>query len=566
MNSRQVRLSKGQLVVCAILGVSFGLGRNYLATSTRAFNLTVVGCSVVAFLYFSLLFVVFDALGESHRDFRLGPFSAVLSDAASPIRMALRVAGLLLACWLPYLLLMYPGNLSNDTTGQLTMFYTLMGHGERWITAQHPVFDTLVFGAITYPFYAAGHFRLGVFVCIFLQELLTAASFGVAFVWIKRRLNVSSGLVALVLGFMALCPIVPIMVCSLSKDTFFSWVYLVWLVFFSDCVVTGHVDKRHFVVLAVSGALMVLTKKYGFFVAVLSLIVLAITFALKKGRRSAPASLLLVAVVGFAYGVCLPLLSAVTDASPAYRADTLIVPVQQVAMAYSRYPEDFSSEDLETVSQFVGIATIDSGNWYQTNSDTIKIIGDLSIPGGFTDEQVARFLDVWVRMGLKHPGAYVDGWLTLESPLFTFETFLPMFDSEWHTWADPNVIPDVCFDKAEPFAQLSVQINDWYSWLVAVPVLKLFLAPSLYALIIPAYFLAGVLRRKKALLPVLAPVIVTFLGLLISPMVQPNPETMRYLMPFVYATPVLLCMVWSRAEAPRGERCPGLDGADTQVA
>ncbi len=65
------------------------------------------------------------------------------------------------------------------------------------------------------------------------------------------------------LGFMALCPIVPIMVCSLSKDTFFSWVYLIWLVFFSDCVVCGHVDKRHFVALAVSGALMVLTRAAG---------------------------------------------------------------------------------------------------------------------------------------------------------------------------------------------------------------------------------------------------------------------------------------------------------------
>lgn len=502
----------------------------------------MVGCSVIAFLYFSLLFVVFDALGESRRNLRLGPFSAVLLGFASPIRMALQVAGLLLACWLPYLLLMYPGNLSNDTTGQLTMFYTLMGHGERWITAQHPVFDTLVFGAITYPFYAAGHFRLGVF-CLHLPA--GAAHRG--FVWGRLRVDQEAPECPrqpgrLGLGFMALCPIVPIMVCSLSKDTFFSWVYLIWLVFFSDCVVCGHVDKRHFVVLAVSGALMVLTKKYGFFVAVLSLIVLAISFALKRGRRSALASLLLVAVVGFTYGVCLPVLSTVTDASPADRADTLIVPVQQVAMAYSRYPENFSSEDLETVSQFVGIATIDSGNWYQTNSDTIKIIGDLSIPGGFTDEQVARFLEVWVRMGLKHPGAYVDGWLTLESPLFTFEAFLPMFDSEWHTWADPNVIPDACFDKAEPFAQLSVQISDWYSWLVAVPVLKLFLAPSLYALIIPAYFLVSVLRRKKALLPVLAPVIVTFLGLLISPMVQPNPETMRYLMPFVYTTPVLLCI------------------------
>jgi uncharacterized membrane protein len=111
---------------------------------------------------------------------------------------------------------------------------------------------------------------------------MTAASFGVAFAWMRKRLSISDGIFAIVLGFMALCPVVPLMVCSLSKDTFFSWIYLLWLVFFVDCVIVGRVDRRHFLALAVTGALMVLTKKYGFFVASISLAVLAISFLRKR--------------------------------------------------------------------------------------------------------------------------------------------------------------------------------------------------------------------------------------------------------------------------------------------
>lgn len=559
MGLRLVRASKGQAIACVALGVVFGIAQSYAANSRFLINLTFLGCSFVAFLFLLMLFMLLNTIGE-RRELHNRLLSWAFEKTASLKQMTARVAIILLVCWLPYLLLMYPGNLSNDTTGQLTMFYTLMGHGERWITAHHPVFDTLVFGAITYPFYAMGHFRLGVFLCIFLQELLTAASFGVAFVWAKKRLSVSNGSIAIVLGFAALCPIVPLMVCSLSKDTFFSWVYLIWLVFFLDCIICREVGRRRFVVLAISGALMVLTKKYGFFVAALSLIVLAVTFLVNKRRRTALVSFALVLVVGITYEVCVPLLDKATGATPAYKSDTLIVPLQQVAMAYSRYSDDFSSDELEVVSKFIDTNVIDSGNWDNTNTGTIKKMGDSSIPGGFTNNQIASFLSAWGHIGLRHPDAYVDGWLALEAPLFSFGKIVPLFDSLWHTWANASVIPDQYFDKSSPFAELSIQIEGWYYWLTTVPGVDLFLTQALYAVLVPTYFISSALKREKPLgVSSLTPVIVSFLGLMISPLVSPNFETMRYLVPFVYMSPTLLCVAWSQQNAPKQE---GLAEAD----
>lgn len=549
MTLRDVWRSKAQLVMCVILGVAFGIGQSYLSCSTLLINFTLIACSVVAFLFLSFLFALLNMVGRTQRKPRNRLLSWILVESASSRQLVLRVTTVLLAAWLPYLILMYPGNLSNDTTGQLTMFYTLMGHGVRWITAHHPVFDTLVFGAITYPFYAIGHFRIGVFVCIAIQELMTAVSFGVAFAWVRDRLSISDGIFAIVLGFMALCPVVPLMVCSLSKDTFFSWIYLLWLVFFVDCVIVGRVDRRHFLVLVTTGALMVLTKKYGFFVASISLAVLAISFLAKKELRTALISFALVLVVGIAYGLVVPLLNAVTHADPAYKSDTLIVPLQQVAMAYSRHPDDFSNEDLEAVSKFINTDVINSGQWNKTNTDSIKSYGDPSTPGGYTNNQITRFLSVWWKIGLMHPDDYIDGWLTLEAPLFSFGKIVPLFNSLWHTAAWPSVIPDQYFDKAMLFSQFSVQMQTWYSWLTSVPGIDLLLTQTLYAVLVPAYFAVTVPRRNKSLLPVIAPVAVSFLGLLVSPMVQPHFETMRYLIPFVYSIPVLLCLAWSQNSA-----------------
>jgi hypothetical protein len=149
---RDVWRSKAQLVMCVILGVAFGIGQSYLSSSTLLINFTLIACSVVAFLFFSFLFALLNMVGHTQWKPRNRLLSWILVESASSRQLVLRVATVLLIAWLPYLVLMYPGNLSNDTTGQLTMFYTLMGYGERWITAHHPVFDTRGWYRFSVPF------------------------------------------------------------------------------------------------------------------------------------------------------------------------------------------------------------------------------------------------------------------------------------------------------------------------------------------------------------------------------------------------------------------------------
>jgi hypothetical protein len=443
---------------------------------------------------------------------------------------------------------MYPGNLSNDTTGQLTMFYTLMGHGERWITAQHPLFDTLIFGAITYPFYIRKHFRIGVFVCILLQEVLTAASVGVVFSSCHRRWGVRASLCFVLLGFVAFCPVFPLVVASLSKDTFFSWVYLVWLTLVFDVVLRNAVSVKDGLLIGVPSVLMCVTKKFGFYVVFLTLIAMLVHFATHRksigGRSSLAVTVGLTLLVSLTNWVGLPALEASLAASPAYKTDTLIVPIQQVAAVYDHYPDEFSNEEMDTLRRFIDTKRIDDGSWDRENTDTVKLYGDSNVPGGYTDAQVRDFIHLWLRAVARHPGTCFDGWAALEAPLFSFGKIVPLFDNHWHTWARASVIPDHSFEKAYPFDTLSASVQRWYTWLATVPGIDALLTQTLYAVLIPAYFLGtgGLRLRQRGWIAVI-PVIVSFLGLLISPMVMPHFETMRYLVPFLYTAPLLLMYV-----------------------
>ena len=99
MNCRHGLLPKGQLIISAVLGVAFGVARSYLASSYLHIDLTLVGCSAIAFLFFALLFLLFSLIGNTSWEPHGRPLLWVLANSASSNQMAVRVAVALLA-WL----------------------------------------------------------------------------------------------------------------------------------------------------------------------------------------------------------------------------------------------------------------------------------------------------------------------------------------------------------------------------------------------------------------------------------------------------------------------------------
>lgn len=439
---------------------------------------------------------------------------------------------------------MWPGNLSNDTTGQLCMFYSAMGNGSYAMSAQHPVFDTLVFGAITYPFYALGHYKVGVSVCIALQAVATALSFGSVLTWMRRRWYVSLRPLMMGMWFLALCPVVPLMVLSLSKDTFFSWVYVVWLILFlSSLREERPAGSRRTIALVVLGILMCLTKKYGVFVVAGSYacMLLKWVFALRGGSRRRCWATGLILMLTLALGVGgNSALDALTHATPDMQQDKLLVPIQQTAMCYSRHPEDYTEEDCAALSGLMNLQAIDEGSWDPQSTDTVKVwtyTGD-----SLASEKPQAFIRVWLSHLPGHVIDYWDGWATLVAPLFSFGDIVPLFDSHWHTWGDASIVPESAYLKSDFAAAASASIESWYSWLGSVPILGVLLLQTLYAVLLPAWFLSCAIHlRGRISLVAVAPTVISFAALLISPMTIPHFETMRYLISFVYTAPVLLC-------------------------
>ena len=60
------------------------------------------------------------------------------------------IAIIIFLCWLPFIIMLYPGTLANDTWGQLNQVLNL--HDGAWtIGAHHPVFDTAFMSVIILP-------------------------------------------------------------------------------------------------------------------------------------------------------------------------------------------------------------------------------------------------------------------------------------------------------------------------------------------------------------------------------------------------------------------------------
>ena len=559
----RLRLSVPQLVISILLGLCFAVAWCYIENNAFVPSLKLLLCFVGGTSFFAFFLWILDRLftrGVAWSGPDVGPFAWALPDddtstsLSSTKRMlheTVRAALVLFLFWLPYLLLMYPGNLSNDTTGQLTMFYTLMGHGERWLTAQHPVFDTLVFGLVTYPFYLAGNLRMGVFVCILLQEVCTSLAIALSLVWARRRWGASRGLVCALLVFLAVCPLVPLVVASLSKDTFFSWVYVLWLTLFLDTVRKESPDVRRIACMALLCALMCLTKKFGFYVVLLSLLAALVHSVVRwqsarragnntnTARTATVGFLILTLFSALVALVATPALESALGARKANNVDMIIVPIQQTAMCYSRHPDAYTEADLEVVRRFVNTDVIDKGKWNPQNTDSIKQSG----------HGAKEFLQVWAKVGVSHVGDYIDGWMRLEAPLFTFDAIVPLFDSHWHTWSKPEVIAESNYEKPALSDTASKSISGWYTWLKTVPGVNLLISQSLYAVILPLFVLAALSgTRRQGVWLAFVPVLASFMGILISPMVQPHFETMRYLLPFVYTSPLLITFAYAPRE------------------
>lgn len=144
--------------------------------------------------------------------------------------------------------------------------------------------------------------------------------------------------------FLALCPLVPINVCAIFKDAFFSWAYLFFLLSVLTILDKGK-SVKYIAAFTIVALLISLTKKIGIYVSVATC--LGIAAACWKQGMKAVLSMVVPAVtcIGIV-SIVLPGLLGTTNIQKDGEQEMLSVPLQQSALAYMNHGSSMTEEEI----------------------------------------------------------------------------------------------------------------------------------------------------------------------------------------------------------------------------
>ena len=486
---------------------------------------------VVSFAAAYLMFGLSERL-----DFSSGKMSAD-SDRPS-MKRVLAIAGIFFICWLPYLIVYAPGLVNYDTVNQVNDFLdgvsaVPFGYapGQEEVVvlfnAHHPVFVSIIFGSFIKLGILLGKPAAGLIIYIVLQMIMAALIFSYV---IEKALiqgkNNSLVLRRVMIVFFAVFPVIPYYVCNMLKNSLHSLIYVLYIFLFLSAAINKlEFTKKEKIVWVVLSILLSLTQNTGVYLVIITGIFLAIWD--KKARKAAICS---VAVSAILMMIVLPkIIYPAFNIFPGGKQEVLGTLFQQTARYVRDYPEDITEEDIAIISKVMDYNTLRDNFTFET-TDVVKATYNLHVTGA----ELLDYFGLWIRQGLKHPGAYFRATLPICGMFFAAGYDVGIFD---HIPTDEGIFAQIQQYNSE---NIYTSVTEIYYWARSFPGLCIIFQHALYVLWIPAIcvYRQCVVRKKKDVL-FIVPFVVNMLFLVMSPMVYS-----RYALPMIFTSPFLLYMTF----------------------
>lgn len=557
---RYIRVnSVADYVICLVLALGLVAAPYYIATGSCAFSFTYfitvsiiwIALLAVALLVRSLL--IRDSAIKEHDNDHLILWKKVLNHKYAVVWITL----IILICWSPIIISLYPGTLINDTWGQLNEYmgyFNIGGANHLQLSDHHPFFDTLVMGTIITPFgEILKNWQLGFFVYSIIQVLLTSFSFALTIVYSFKRLKLQPVYVLGMCLFYGLCPIFPIAAQTISKDALFSWIYVLFVILFIEIVRTQGKclsSSKYLISMIVVASLCIYTKKVGLYIITISLLAVIVFVSKNRIRSSIMLGIILLLSVGMMSGI-----KRTLNVSPGGKQEMFSIPFQQSARYAIEHRNDMTKNEYRNIDKLIDLRTV--GKRYKpTNADPIK---------GYTDRnnttEFVNYSKSWYQQGKRHPKVYIAAFNAMVSGWFSFEEYLPLTNMGWHNQLNTQLIPERAAKRLHPFDVTSKIVQSVADNLYRNSLFQIFLSYALYASILPAFVLATLFRKwnleklKYYWLSAIPLILSIILGCWLAP-VSIDLEGKRYLYPVIYTLPIMimLCLSMYQARCSKKQR------------
>lgn len=525
-----------------VISVSFmmAVAPNYIDSGSSNLNfstfLTGAYIAIALYIFMFLFKVISHYLNEkAARNIVVSLFDNILNKKNAIVILTL----IMLVCWIPVLIFLYPGNAINDTWGQFSQYIKMFEGGilhKGVLSDHHPFFDTLFMGGIIVPLAHLFHnWKLAFFCYVILQYVLTCLSFSVSVWYLRKKCSISINLTTMVYSIYCILPIFPVSAQTISKDALFSWIYVYLTILLIEVIRTnGSVlkSKKYMLVLILTIFFVGLTKKVGLYVVILTLV--AFLIFLKNCRKHI--LILFAAIALLSFGLT-GFIKSELKVVPGGKQEMFSLPFQQTARYMKYHGEDVTKDEKKVIGKLLDTKNI-SKNYIPISADPVKGFEDRG-----TTEDYVNYIKVWIKQGIKHPKTYISATVAMLSGWFSTAEYSPVMDMEWHSQLDTRVMPESVAKREGISQKFSKRYQEFYDGLYNNRLTGLIVSYSLYAALLPL-IICVVLWNKydnKWWLITVPMILSIAIGCWLAP-VSIFLEGRRYLYPVIYTLPILLAI------------------------
>ncbi|MDO4537204.1 MAG: DUF6020 family protein [Coriobacteriales bacterium] len=447
----------------------------------------------------------------------------------------LRPAGLMILCWLPLIVIAWPGSVCPDYVYQIEQALGVVG-----VTNHHPVLSTWLFGGLFSAGRAVAGAAGGIAVTVMFQTLAMALTLGLFVAWFGR-MGLSVWPKRLLLAFFCLCPLFPMYAQWCVKDSLSSAVVGLVALQLLVRVWAQKTDEKlpplaTLPALLAASLLAALLRNNQIYVLVPTLAALCLG---RRGERR-------LAVLGTCAGlfVLFALWSAVLLPRLGFPGsnirEAMSVPTQQTSVFLREHPDDLSDQERAALEACTDVPLTTLAQSYNPEvSDPVKN------HFVFESGELMAYLRAWLSMGLRDPGLYLRtfweaccGYLNPFCEYSYFREVARCGERQAPENIDFSGIPEgeplfagasSCFPGARRWA------NDAVVFLYGIPVLGLLLRPATYCLLALALTVVQLVRRRGC-----APLAVAGVLTVLVCCASPLNGSMRYALPLIYLVPCQL--------------------------
>lgn len=437
-----------------------------------------------------------------------------------------RTMSILFLCWLPIIILSYPGNLCYDVIGQLEQVI-----GEAEYSAHHPLLHTLLAGGLVKLGGSLfGSYEVGLFIYILVQALMLASALTGTIWWLTKQefagKKVSHPIMLVILGIYVLAPMYSNVASTALKDVPFVALFIWYMIMLAEVCQHRQVIKnwKFSTVFVLVQVLVALLRNNGFYVILLTGAALAVIWwkgADKKTR-------LLQLVILFLAPV---LLSKILNASliiglsakEGSTAEIFSLPFQQTARYLQFYREELTIEQKQAIEAVLGDVDVVAADYDPKIADPVKM--HFYEQEEVTTKEIVDYFAVWGQGFFKHPAVYLEG-----------------FFAHVYGWFDPQASNAVRYEASYEkipgeglFANADKIVLFLYRFAERITPIGMLQNVGVYTwglLVLIPYAMTK--NRKRAVL--LIPLFISLLICMASPCFYLHP---RYAFPYMFTLPFL---------------------------